>query len=120
MVLVLFFQVVSLYYLMTLLALEVKCKVNPQMVYTRFFFFAFAAVYLAASVIGILRNYDSEVKIPLIQDVLFSLYLLLFGRFILCLSLAIYNEYHIVNFHSLVPQDEAVQMPTEQPNGKLL
>ena len=47
---------------MNILILEVKCKVNPQLTYTRYVFWSYAAVYLGAAIDGVGRNkYDSPV-----------------------------------------------------------
>ena len=45
--------------------------------------------------------------------------MLLFGRFMLVLSLAVYTEYHKVNFHGLVPHEATIQLPTEQRTGSM-
>ncbi len=111
----LLFQIGTLYFNSYLLALEVRCKVNPQMIYTRNFFWTFSAVYLTAAVVGALHEHrnDGEVLCFDQNTILLTLYLLLFGRLILCLSLAVYNEYHRVNFHGL-EAPEAIPMPTEE------
>lgn len=41
---------------------------------------------------------------------MFLFYMLLFGRFVLCLSLWIYNEYHKLNFFGIEAQEAAVQI----------
>lgn len=50
-------------YLMNLLMLEVKCKVNPQMSYTRYLFSSFTIVYLFAAVVGVFSKYDNDVDL---------------------------------------------------------
>jgi uncharacterized membrane protein len=90
------------------------------MIYTRSFFWTFAAVYMTAAVVGVLHKHDGQDEV-LSDDqstILITLYMLLFGRLVLSMSLAVYNEYHRVNFHGL-DAPEAIPMPTEERTGNI-